>query len=106
MFHLKDAVYISTINNDIKQLEDKILQSFKDYTYNNEPLLFNARQLGLLNKAKNHLLDAKKQAIDGQVIDIISIDLTNAYNCINEILGKSNKDGLMDNVFSKFCLGK
>jgi tRNA U34 5-carboxymethylaminomethyl modifying GTPase MnmE/TrmE len=42
----------------------------------------------------------------GQVIDLISIDLTQAYSCIKEILGKSNQEDLLDNIFSRFCLGK
>ena len=100
------AVYISTINKDLKQLEEKIKSMFATLTYNDEPLLFNARQLGLLNKAKNHLLEAKKEAEMGQVIDIISIDLRQAYSAILEILGKSNSEDLLDNIFSKFCLGK
>ena len=106
MFDYPDAVYISTVNNDLKQLENKIKETFKDLSYNDEPLLFNARQLGLLNKAKNYLLEAKEQAENGQVIDLISIDLKQAYTCILEILGKNNAEGLLDNIFSKFCLGK
>ena len=101
-----EAVYISTLNKDLKQLEEKIKSMFNDLVYNDEPLLFNARQLGLLAMAKNHLLEAKNQALQGQVIDIISIDLNQAYKCILQILGKSNADGLLDNIFSKFCLGK
>lgn len=101
-----EAVYISSLNNDLKQLEEKIKEMFSELTYNDEPLLFNARQLGLLTKAKNHLLDAKNEATNGQVIDIISIDLKQAYSAILEILGKSNSEDLLDNIFSKFCLGK
>lgn len=103
---LKDAIRISAINKDIQQLEIKIKEMFQDLIYQNEPLLFNARQLGLLNKAKQHLLDAKNQAEQGQVIDIISIDLKLAYTCINEILGRNNSEDLLNNIFSKFCLGK
>ena len=60
----------------------------------------------LLNKAKESLLSAKNEAENGQVIDIIAIDLQAAYGCILEILGKSSKEDLLDNIFSKFCLGK
>lgn len=104
--HLDNAVYISTINKDIKELEIKIKEIFKDFNYNNEPLLFNARQLGLLNQASKHLQEAKQQALNGQVIDLIAIDLKLAYNCIMEILGRNNKEDLLNNIFSKFCLGK
>ncbi len=105
-FKIDNAVYISTINNDLKQLEERIKSMFNDLIYDNTPLLFNARQEGLLNKAKEHLLEAKNQALNGQVIDLISIDLKEAYTCILEILGKNNSFDLLDNIFSKFCLGK
>ena len=104
--NIENAVYISSLNKDLKQLEERIREEFKDLSYNDEPLLFNARQLGLLNKAKESLLSAKNEAENGQVIDIIAIDLQAAYGCILEILGKRNKEDLLDNIFSKFCLGK
>ena len=104
--NIENAVYISSLNKDLKQLEERIKEEFKDLSYNDEPLLFNARQLGLLNKAKESLFSARQEAINGQVIDIIAIDLQAAYGCILEILGKSSKEDLLDNIFSKFCLGK
>ena len=104
--NIENEVYISSLNKDLKLLEERIKEEFKDLSYNDAPLLFNARQLGLLNKAKESLLSAKNEAENGQVIDIIAIDLQAAYGCILEILGKKNKEGLLDNIFSKFCLGK
>lgn len=101
-----DAVYISALNHDLKQLEDKIKEKFKDLDYNDEPLLFNARQLGLLKNALNNVIQAKQQASKGQVIDIIAIDIQSAYKNILEILGQSSNLNLLDNIFSKFCLGK
>ena len=101
-----DAVNISALNHDLKQLEDKIKEKFKDLDYNDEPLLFNARQLGLLKNALNNVIQAKQQASKGQVIDIIAIDIQSAYKNILEILGQSSNLNLLDNIFSKFCLGK
>ena len=103
---LKDACYVSSLNKDLSSLEKKLKETFKDLVYNDEPLLFNARQLGLLNEARNHLLEAKAQAENGQVIDIISIDLNAAFSSILDILGKKNSFNMLDNIFSKFCLGK
>lgn len=101
-----DAVNISALNHDLKQLEEKIKEKCKDLDYNDEPLLFNARQLGLLKNALNNVIQAKQQASKGQVIDIIAIDIQSAYKNILEILGQSSNLNLLDNIFSKFCLGK
>ena len=103
---IDEGIEISAFNKDIDKLEEKIEEMFAYLSYDNEPMLFNARQEGLLRQAKEHLLEAKKQCEDGQVVDLISIDITQAYNCILEILGKVNKENLLDNIFSKFCLGK
>ena len=97
---------IEIVKTRKQQLEERIKDMFNDLIYDNTPLLFNARQEGLLNKAKEHLLEAKNQALNGQVIDLISIDLKEAYTCILEILGKNNSFDLLDSIFSKFCLGK
>ena len=82
-FNMEGAVHISSVNKDLKELEVKIKEIFKDLSYNDEPLLFNARQLGLLNQAKAHLLEAKRQAENGQVIDLtdgITYDEQIIYN--------------------------
>lgn len=51
---------------------------FHELEYNHDPLLFNARQLGLLNQAKQHLLEAQRQSLQHQVIDLIYIDIEQA----------------------------
>ena len=101
------AIKISALNHDIEELENKIKELFANYEYNNEPILFNARQLGLLERAKRSLLQAKSEAENGQVIDIISIPLKEAYDSILEILGrKGDFESFLSSIFSKFCLGK
>lgn len=103
---LDGAVYISAKMKNVDELENKILEIFPQLQYDDEPLLFNARQEGLLQQAKVHLLEARRQAVQHQMIDLIGIDIKEAYTCILEILGKVSKEDLLDNIFSKFCLGK
>lgn len=105
-FSLDEAIEISAKNKDIESLEKKIVQLFPILNYQNEPLLFNARQEGLLHQAKAHLMEARNQALQKQMVDLINIDIQEAYRCILEILGKVSKEDLLDNIFSKFCLGK
>ena len=38
--------------------------------------------------------------------DIIMIDLTNAYDALGEISGKTLKSDVIDEIFKRFCLGK
>jgi tRNA modification GTPase len=38
--------------------------------------------------------------------EFISVDLRNAENSLGEIIGKVTSDDILNNIFSKFCIGK
>ena len=102
-----DGINISALNKNIQPLVDEIYrvvgldeQSFK------QPALNNARQLGLLEKAKEALLKAKEDAENDLTVDLISISLMEAYNAVLEILGEANQTDLSKEIFSRFCVGK
>ncbi len=73
----------------------------KDMTY-----LSNVRQIDLLKKASKSLKDAIKGLNDGLPVDMVLIDIKNAYDNLGEITGDIYKDELLDTLFSNFCLGK
>ena len=43
---------------------------------------------------------------DGMPEDFYSIDLMNAYTSLGMIIGESLEDDLVNEIFSKFCMGK
>lgn len=104
-----DVVYGNTVSKDgLDKLKKKIVEMFslnqlekKDFTY-----ISNARQLALIKKVKESIDSAIKATREGLPIDLIEIDLTNARNYLGDILGERYKDELLDELFSKFCLGK
>ena len=102
-----DKIYISALKNDIEPLIKaihKIIgldeQSFK------QPALNNVRQIGLLKQAKTALLKAKEDANNNLTVDLISVNLMDAYNAILDILGERNRTDLSKEIFSRFCVGK
>lgn len=103
----KDAIYVSAIQKDVSVLEEKIISLFgieeKSYF---RPSLNNARQLGLLEKVREYLKLAKRDAEEDLPVDLISVNLHGAYNAILEILGEHNDNDLTDEIFSRFCVGK
>jgi tRNA modification GTPase len=103
----KDAIYVSAIQKDVSVLEEKIISLFgieeKSYF---RPSLNNARQLGLLEKVREYLKLAKRDAEEDFPVDLISVNLHGAYNAILEILGEHNDNDLTDEIFSRFCVGK
>ena len=103
----KDKLSISALNNQIEPLIKAIKErvGIDEKTFS-KPALNNARQLGLLSKAKESLLLAKKDALNNLTVDLISTSLFDAYTSILEILGESNQLDLSKEIFSRFCVGK
>ena len=106
---LEDYLLLSSFNaTDIEKLEKKIKDvchisdlSEIDYTY-----IGNARQIAKLKLAKIALEDAYESILINQPVDIINLDLSLAWKYLSEILGEVADDELINELFSKFCLGK
>ena len=98
---------ISALNNQIepliKAIKERIGIDEKSFS---KPALNNARQLGLLSKAKESLLAAKEDALNDLTVDLISTSLFDAYTAVLEILGEANQLDLSKEIFSRFCVGK
>ena len=102
-----DRLSISALNNNIEPLTKKIKEVIGlDEKVFSKPALNNARQIGLLKKAKESLLKAKLDAENDLTIDLVSVSLLEAYTAILEILGEANQMDLAKEIFSRFCVGK
>ena len=98
---------ISALNSQIEPLIKAIKERIGiDEKAFSKPALNNARQLGLLSKAKESLLVAKNDALNDLTVDLISTSLFDAYTAILEILGEANQLDLSKEIFSRFCVGK
>lgn len=105
----KPIITTSLIEDEgIDQLEEAIAKTFfagdiisSDLTY-----VSNVRHIQLLNKAKLALEDAEESLEIGMPLDIVQIDVTRAWEFLGEIIGDTASDGLIDQLFSQFCLGK
>ena len=102
-----DRLSISALNNNIEPLTKTIKEviGLDEKTFS-KPALNNARQIGLLRKAKESLLKAKQDAENDLTIDLVSVSLLEAYTAILEILGEANQIDLAKEIFSRFCVGK
>lgn len=66
----------------------------------------NARHAAALHRAKKSLEDAIRASREGIPIDLIQIDISASWEALGEILGDTASESLLDEIFSKFCLGK
>lgn len=91
----------------IEELKKKMVDLFletgigKDLTY-----LTNARSIALLKRAYEKILELEKQ-IDGKLpVDMLAMDIREIWNVLGEIIGETYEEELIDELFSRFCLGK
>ena len=92
----------------IALLRDQIKQLFfhGEISFNDEISITNVRQKAALSSALESLLLVKKSIEDGMPEDFYSIDLMDAYQELGKIIGESVGEDLVNEIFSKFCMGK
>lgn len=92
----------------ISQLEDEIRRMFfqGELSFNDEVYITNARHKAALEEALESLKLVKNSIEMGMAEDFFSIDLMNAYESLGRIVGESVGEDLVNEIFSKFCVGK
>ena len=92
----------------IEELEEQIRTLFFAGEVSNQDMTYvsNARHISLLKSAKTSISDAISAAEAGVPVDMIQIDLIKTWELLGEVIGESVDDGLIDQLFSQFCLGK
>lgn len=109
IFNDEDLIKISTVNNEgIEKLKEKIKELFNIEKLNveNQTYLTSARSIALLCSSLEKINTAIDEINKGTEIDIIEIDIKEAWEILGLIIGESYEEELIDNLFSKFCLGK
>lgn len=104
----EEVLKVSLLNNDASIILDKIKELFNlekletsDLTY-----LSNARSISLLKKSLNNISNAIDNINNNDPIDIVELELKDAWSTLGEIIGETYTDELLDELFSRFCLGK
>ena len=104
-----NLIHTSALNDKgINFILDKVKELFNlnaletgDFTY-----LSNSRQIALVKdciKLSEEIYKSNENKVE---VDLIQIDLQRLYELLGEIIGESYKEELLDEIFSKFCLGK
>ena len=105
----EEIVTTNTLNDDgLRELKEKIKEMFnldkietKDYNY-----VSNINQLRKVEEAKNSIENIRQNIENNLPIDIIEIDLKYIWDTLGEVIGETYQEELLDNLFSKFCVGK
>jgi tRNA modification GTPase len=105
-----DHIVKMSIKDDqgMQDLENSISSIFLSGQLDSADLTYvsNARHIHLLNKANDSLKEGLEGSLHSVPIDMIQIDIRNAWENLGEIIGDSVSESLIDQIFSQFCLGK
>lgn len=105
----KEVINISAKNNiGIDEIKEKIKKLFNVDMFLNNNLTFftNARQISLLKSAIESLKEVELGILEEREIDMIEIDLKLVWEKLGDIVGANYTEELIDDLFSRFCLGK
>ena len=107
----RDTIIIKTStkeNTGIDELEEAVRKMFLrgDIHFNDELIITNMRHKEKLLSALESLKQVRKSIEDDMPEDFYSIDLMSAYTSLGAIIGEELEDDLVNEIFSKFCMGK
>lgn len=106
---VENVVYGSTMQiSGINALKDKIKELFNmeeiekgDFNY-----LSNARHIATIHECIIVVESIKEGLKNGLPIDMLEIDIKKIWELLGNLIGESYDEELLDNLFSRFCLGK
>ena len=92
----------------MQEFVQRISEMFRtgEISTKNEVFLSNVRQIQEAQKARDALQLVRQSIADGMTEEFFSVDLMNAYTALGRIIGEAVEDDLVEEIFSKFCMGK
>lgn len=92
----------------INELEQTLKEMFfeGEVAFNDEVYITNIRQKEALRTAYESLLKVRESVLAGMPEDFYTIDLLDAYEALGSITGETIGEDLVNEIFSKFCMGK
>lgn len=95
-------------NEGLEDLYDEIekMFNFNEINFDNDVIITNIRQKNLISKSIENIEKARETINKNMPIDIIAIFIKSILEDLSEITGESVNDDIINEIFSKFCLGK
>ena len=105
----RECLSISALTHmGIRELTKRIEELFSlgDLTYNDEITVSSMRHEEQLIKADSSMESVERSVAEGLPEDFYTVDLMDAYTSLGRIIGEDVDDDLVNEIFSKFCMGK
>lgn len=104
-----EGIEVSIMNNiGVEKIEDAIEKYISGGKVRREEdlLLTNIRHINLVDKAYSEVCQAISMTKANEAIDFIEVNVKAAFDYLGEIIGETANDQIINEVFSRFCLGK
>jgi len=105
----KDIIKISALKKKgIEEIYDKISEMFNlnEINIGEENIVTNLRHKNLIENAEKECVIAIEAIKNGMPIDMVTINIKNILENLLSITGENVTENIIDEIFSKFCLGK
>lgn len=100
-------IYISAkYNTGVDKIYDIIREEIRKESEHIKDVLINQRHYLLLKRASEELKKARQSLIDNLGNELVADDLRKAVRTLGEIIGDTFSQDVLNNIFSKFCIGK
>ena len=98
---IKNGVGLDDLKKEIIKLFNLGQIESDDLTY-----LTDARSISLLKKSLEYIDESIKSIDNNEPIEIVELGIKQSWETLGEIIGETYKEELLDELFSRFCLGK
>ena len=100
-------VEVSALKNQgLDGLKGALRECFLDSPQEPEIVVTNVRHKAALDRARTSLVEVHRAIDQGMPPDIVAVDLQEARDSLEEIIGTVTNDDILDRIFSQFCIGK
>jgi tRNA modification GTPase len=107
-FAQKEVLFLSAKENiGVEELKNALLAKVNLHSINtSETLVTNIRHLEALKQTENALANVLNNIDNPVTSDFLAMDIKQALHYLGEITGEVTTDDLLENIFTKFCIGK
>ena len=87
-------------------MQDKNKEKSNEIEINDGEVITNIRHKNQIRKSINALKQAEQGLEIEMPIDVVAVSLKEALEDLSEITGENVTEDIINNIFSRFCLGK
>lgn len=102
----ESGILLSAKNGEVEELKQVLVATARKMYQHNGTIISNARHYEALVRAHEAIERVQKGLADGVSGEFLSLDLQDCLSALGEITGQISSQEVLNNIFSKFCIGK